>query len=250
VARALLSAAAMRFPHTARGRTAIAVATTLLALTMAPSTRADDLPRAAEEPPASGTPTSPPPPVAVEAQAPSPSPRSPEEAPPADEPPRKPKRASGLTGRLHGGLGQRKLLSDSLLGADLTASVGGYIESVSIFADLQVMFASDQGLPLRQYRIGPSLDVEVFSRMRLGAGLSAGGTTLTRTTTRKTMDAWSWGARIFASVDLFQLEGRTAVYLLGQLSVDTAGTFLGSDTRRAVPTVVMWGPTIGAGVRF
>ena len=32
------------------------------------------------------------------------------------------------------------------------------------------------------------------------------------------------------------LEGRTAVYLLGELSVDTAGTFLGSDTRRAVAT--------------
>ena len=212
-------------------RAGLVAALTLLVATAAPSARADDLPP--PEPPAA-----PEPPVAPE------SPAAPEEPPP------KPKRASGFTGRLHGGLGQRKVFSDSVLGADLTGSLGGFIEAVSIYADLQLLFASDKGLAFRQYRIGPSIDFEVISRLRLGAGLSMGVTTLTRATNGNILEAWSWGARLLASVDLFQLEGRTAVYLLGELSVDTAGTFLGSDTRRAVATTVMWGPTIGAGVRF
>lgn len=224
-------------------RAGIVAALTLLAATATPSARADDLPPA--EPPATGTPTSPPPAGAVVVVVPAePPPAAAEESPP------KPNRASGLTGRLHGGLGQRKVFSDSVLGADLTGSLGGYIESVSIYADLQLLFGSDEGLAFRQYRVGPSLEVEVISRLRLGAGLSMGVTTLTRATSGKVMEAWSWGARLLASVDLFQLEGRTAIYLLGELSVDTAGTFLGSDTRRAVGTTVMWGPTVAAGVRF
>ncbi|HSO30972.1 MAG TPA: hypothetical protein VLT33_00610 [Labilithrix sp.] len=204
----------------------------LLAVTSTTRARADE-PVPEQAPP----PTDP----APAAQAPPEVPR--ERAP-------KPPRASGVTGRFHGGLGQRALFEDSILGADLTASLGGYIDTVSIYADLQMLFASDNGLAFRQFRVGPSIDFEVISRLRLGAGLSAGGTTLTRATTGKTMEAWSWGARILGSVDLFQSEGRTAVYVLGQLSVDTAGTFLGSDHRRSVATAVMWGPTVAAGVRF
>jgi hypothetical protein len=232
----------MRFVDTTRrGHAAYALAalTFVAASGYAARARADDLPPS--EPPA--TPVSPPPaPPPVGLDAP---PAAAEEAPPP-----RPKRASGFSGRLHGGLGQRKVFSDSVLGADLTGSLGGYIESVSIYADLQLLFASDKGLAFRQYRIGPSIDFEVISRLRLGAGLSMGVTTLTRATNGKVLEAWSWGAHLLASFDLFQLEGRTAIYLLGELSVDTAGTFLGSDSRRAVGTTVMWGPTIAAGVRF
>jgi hypothetical protein len=207
------------------GHAAIVATMTLLAMTATTSARADD---------------------PVPEQAPRPS----DPAPAAEVPREQAAKRSGVTGRFHGGLGQRALFDDSLLGADLTASLGGYIESVSIYADLQMMFASDSGLAFRQFRVGPSVDVEVISRLRLGAGLSVGGTTLTRATTGRTLDAWSWGARILGSVDLFQTEGRTAIYALAQLSVDTAGTFLGSDHRRSVPTAVMWGPTVAAGVRF
>lgn len=233
----------MRFVDLLRcGRTGLVIATTVLAATHASNARADDLPPSTP-PSAPPTPTEPPPAVVVV--------ETPAEQPPADEPkPPRPKRATGVAGRLHGGLGQRNLFGDSILGADLTASLGGHVDNVCVYADMQLLFASDNGLAFRQYRFGPAVDFEIVSRVRLGAGLSVGGTTVSRASNGKTMEAWSWGAHVLASVDLFQLEGRTALYLLGELSVDSVGTFLGSSSRSAVPISSMWGPTIAAGVRF
>ncbi len=227
-----------------RGRTGFVVTLSVLAVTFASRARADDLPPSAPSTPTQPPPTStqPPPVIIVE---------TPPEQAPADEPkPARPKHETGVAARVHGGLGQRSLFGDSILGADLTASLGGHVDNVCIYADVQLLFASDNGLAFRQYRFGPAVDFEIVSRVRLGAGLSVGGTTLERATNGKTMEAWSWGAHVLASVDLFQIEGRTALYLLGELSVDSAGTFLGSSSRNAVPISSMWGPTIAAGVRF
>lgn len=161
------------------------------------------------------------------------------------------KKKVGVTGRVHGGLAQRQLFDDSILGGDVTGSIGLYVNSVNLFFDVQLLFGSSNGLPVRQTRAGPSVSFEAFSRVRLGLGLSFGGTSISRETSGDTMTAFSVGGRIFTTIDVVQVDNRTSIYLLGQLSVDSAGTLFGGDSRsRGVPTTALWGPTLGAGVRF
>lgn len=168
-----------------------------------------------------------------------------------DESERPKKKKVGVTGRVHGGIGQRSLFDDSIVGADITGSLGLYINSVDLFFDVQLLFASNEGLPVRHTRAGPSVSFEAFSHVRLGLGVSLGGMSVTRATSGDTMTAFSVGGRIFTTVDVYQFDERTSLYLLGQLSVDSAGTFIGSDSRsRNVPATALWGPTLGAGVRF
>jgi hypothetical protein len=202
-------------------------------LSVAVTARADDVEAPAE---------------AVTPNAPEPAPEPPE---PPPEPPEPPKKTVGVTGRVHGGVGQRRLFDDSIVGADLTGSLGLYVNNVDLYFDVQLLFASNEGLPFRQYRAGPSIDFEAFSRLRLGFGISLGGTSITRETTGATMTAFSVGARIFTSIDLFKFEDRASVYLLGQLSADSAGTLFPSESRsRSVPATALWGPTLAVGVRF
>lgn len=166
-------------------------------------------------------------------------------------PPFSPK--TGWAYRFQGGLGQRTLFHDSILGVDLTASIGGYVDNVDVFLDLQMLFGwTNGGLPVRQTRVGPSIDAELFSRVRLGAGLSLGGTSISRVTNDTTLDAFSAGARVFGSVDVWRPGEHAAVYLLGQLSIDSAGVLSSNDHdgRQSVPSATIWGPTIGVGARF
>lgn len=219
-------------------------------LLFASSARADG--ESAPLPP-SQPPSSPPPqqvPVAPPAQ-----PAGPLELAPAAPPPPAPeespnKRKVGLAAKIQGGVGQRRLFDDSIVGADLTGGLGLYVNSVDIYFDVQLMFASDEGLPFRHYRFGPTIDFEAFSRVRLGAGISLGGTSLSRETTGSSTTAFSFGAHILGSIDVWQLSDRGALYVLGQLSVDSAGTLFGSDSRKGVPTTVLWGPTLALGARF
>jgi hypothetical protein len=206
------------------------------------SARADDPvpePAAPPVPPAEANPAPPPPVIDARNEI--------DRPPLLATPP--PKKKIGVTGRFHGGLGQRSFYDNSALGADLTASFGAYIENLNVYFDVQALFASSEGLPVRQILAGPSVDFQLVSRLRLGAGIALGGTTVSRVT-GGTMSAFSAGLRVFTSVDLFDVGERGAMYVLGQLSVTSAGTFLESNTRGSVPTAAVWGPTIAAGVRF
>jgi hypothetical protein len=163
------------------------------------------------------------------------------------------KRRGDAIGRVHGGPGQRTVFGDSIWGADLTASVGLSIDNVDLYIlDAQVLIAGTTGgLPVRQYRFGPSVDVEVLSRLRVGGGCSVGGTSIRRATTRRTMGALSFGVHAFASFDVWRVGEHAAFYVLGQISVDSASTFgISRGNREGVPTVSLWGPTLAVGARF
>jgi hypothetical protein len=143
------------------------------------------------------------------------------------------------------------LYGASILGADLTASLGAHFGSrFSLYGDLKLLFGSAGGLPVRQFRVGPSVDYEAFPRVHLGAGLSVGGTSITRATTGETLNALSIGLRVMVSVDLWKEGEHAAIYLLGELSVDSAGTFLADEERKGVDATLSVGPTIGVGGRF
>ena len=142
-------------------------------------------------------------------------------------------------GRVHGGPGQRTVFGDSIWGADLTAGVGLSIDNVDLYIlDAQVLIAGTTGgLPVRQYRFGPSVDVEVLSRLRVGGGCSVGGTVIRRATTRKAMGALSFGVHAFASFDVWRVGEHAAFYVLGQISVDSASAFgISRGNREGVPT--------------
>lgn len=220
----------LRTPYLALRRRARAVATlaTIAVSLLSSAARADGEEAPPELPPADVDA-----PVATPAQA-------------ASVPPQ---RRVGMIGRVHGGLGERRLYGNSVLGADLTGSLGAYSDNLNVYFDAQLLLASSEGLPVRQYRLGPSVDFEPFSHLRLGVGASAGGTTIARTS-GGTMYAFSLGARVFASVDLWKIGERGGVYILGQLSVDSAGTLFETKYRGSVPTAVLWGPTVAMGVRF
>jgi hypothetical protein len=172
---------------------------------------------------------------------------SPFELPP---PPEKRTYKLGHTGRLHGGVAMRRFLGDNVIGADLGVSLGGYVDNVNIYGDLQMFFGSTEGLPLRQYKIGPSLDVEPISRLRLGLGLSLGGTTVTSADGDTTRSAFSAGARIFVSFDIVKIDERAGFYVLGQLSGDSTGALFPDDDRGHVPEGTIWGPSIAVGGRY
>lgn len=156
----------------------------------------------------------------------------------------------GFRARLHGGMGQRSFFGASLRTAEGTFSLGGYIDDVDVYVDLQVLLSSVRDLSIQQYRVGPSVDVEVFRRMRLGGGLSLGGISMARATTSTPMSAFNWGARVFASFDVVRYGDRGGLYVLGQLSVDSVGSFLASKRSGDADSPSMWGPTVALGARF
>ena len=66
----------------------------------------------------------------------------------------------GLAGCFHGGVGQRKLFTRSVLGAAFDGGLGLYVDNVDLHFDLQLLFAStSKGLPVRQIQFGTSIDV-------------------------------------------------------------------------------------------
>ncbi len=173
------------------------------------------------------------------------------EAPPAPPPP--PKQQSGVTGRVQGGYGTRRLFGESATGGAGAFGVGGYRGPLDFYIDFRLFLGSDEGLPFKQFSLGPSIAYELAPRFRLGGGISFGGTIIGRRTGGGSLTSIAFGARIFASYDIWQFDDdkpHSAIFVLGQLEAETEGSFAKNETRSGVPTTGTWGPSIMLGARF
>lgn len=155
----------------------------------------------------------------------------------------------GFAGRAQGGIGLRRFYGDSIVAGEATFGVGIYVDNVDFYVDFHVLSGTVEGLGVRQYRGGATFDAELFDRARVGGGLALGGTGVDRAVSSNTMHAFTVGMRIFVSFDVVRLGEHPAIYVLGQLSVDTATGFATRD-ERPVQATTLWGPTLAVGARF
>lgn len=157
-----------------------------------------------------------------------------------------------LTGRAHAGAGARWLFGAPGFGAEVAASLGVRIRAIDVLADAGVFIgATSGGLALRQFRIGPSADGEVVERLRIGFGMSVGGTQVVRATKGRALNAFSLGVRGFTTFDLWKGVEHASVYLLAQAGVESATTLSPEDNRASgVPAAMIVSATLGLGARF
>lgn len=177
---------------------------------------------------------------------------NPDPEPRPSPPPPAPKQ-SGVTGRVQGGYGTRRLFGDSATGGAGAFGIGGYHTHLEAYIDFRMFLGSDQGLSFKQFSLGPAIDYEIAPRFRLGVGLSFGGTIISRRTTTDSLTAFAFGGRVFASYDIWQFDEdkpHSAIYVLGQLEGETEGELSKGDSRKNVETTGTWGPSIMLGARF
>lgn len=157
---------------------------------------------------------------------------------------------NGFSAHLDLGLGARWLYGDPLLGFDGTFGLGGRLRDVHLYADMHLLFGRVEGLTATAVDVGPSIDVEVAERLRLGGGLAFGGMKIGRVTSGGSATAFTFGARAFVAYDILRLEEHRDVFVKLGVGIDFAAPFAPDDDRSGNKPTSLPGPTLAIGGRL
>ena len=157
---------------------------------------------------------------------------------------------SGFSAHLDLGLGARWLYGDPLVAFDGTFGLGGRLRDVHIYGDLHLLVGRIEGLPATAIDLGPSIDVEIVDRLRLGGGLAFGGMKIGRVTTDGSATAFTFGARAFVAYDVLRLEEHRDVFVKLGVGLDFAAPFAPDDDRAGNKPTSLPGPTLAIGGRL
>lgn len=168
-----------------------------------------------------------------------------EPPPPTRQAPR-----NGFSAHLDLGMGARWLYGDPIVAFDGTFGLGGRLRNVHLYGDLHLLVGRVEGLTATAVDVGPSVDVAIVERLRLGGGLAFGGMKIGRVTSGGSAGAFTFGARAFVAYDVLRLEEHRDVFVKLGVGVDFAAPFAPDDDRAGNDPTALPGPTLAIGGRL
>lgn len=165
-------------------------------------------------------------------------------------PPRKEEPHDAFSAHLDLGAGARWLYGDPLVAFEGTFGLGGRLRDVHLYGDLHLLVGRVEGLTATAIDLGPSIDVEIVDRLRLGGGLAFGGMKIGRVTSSGSATAFTFGARAFVAYDVLRLEEHRDIFVKLGVGLDFAAPFAPDDDRAGNKPTALPGPTLAIGGRL